>query len=667
MVCQNCGAEIANSQMKFCTVCGAKIEPVAVRRKTDAHDICSVWPEWELRSQIGKGPGSVVYQAVRKDDPAGSRAAVKVVSVPADPSDVAALMARGVDSSGAERFYSNVVNDYVNNVRQQQTFNGSKNSVRVDDCAVVKKAEGIGWDIYIRMELLTPFSAISFGQNISEAAVIKLGIDLCAALETYGRRQIVHGNIKPENIFIDSAGNYKLSDFGSALKRNGLPSPNALDYSAPEVAAGGQSDARADIYSVGLVLYQLLNAGRLPFEERQNRQNAVQQRLHAANLPAPCQASAQMAQLLARACANDPNGRFDFAVQLKDNLICVARGTYCAPVQTGTVRSGQGSGAAAAQTPAQKSKKMNVALIIVLSLAILASLTLVGFAIFMLSRNNSDVENQEQMQTIQETEPVRMPDCVGMHYAYATEYFDEFGYTVTFEYAFSDEYEEGYVIEQSVPEGIRLSAHDVIVLVVSKGRDISPEGYNQKLVVTAADGSSYATMTLYQWENGEWTSLFSCDATVGQRGIGSDYGEGKKKTPEGIFKLGIALSANSIPNSEWPFQRVTSDTCVVDDTDSGYYNTIQSIRSLPSGVHYDPIGNTLVKGYSNVCIYIEHNGNGLSTEGVETGKGSVITVCGRSSAIAPTLGCVDISSSNMNTLLSLLDYSKDPHIEIAVQ
>ena len=201
----------------------------------------------------------------------------------------------------------------------------------------------------------------------------------------------------------------------------------------------------------------------------------------------------------------------------------------------------------------------------------------------------------------------------------------------------------------------------------SNDQQNSPDGYHQKVVVTADRGESYGTLALYDWVNGSWVPVFSCDATVGKKGIGTDYGEGKGKSPQGVFKLGVALSAKSIPNSDWPYQKVTKDTCVVDDPDSPYYNTIQSIKGLPSGVSYDSIGRTLVKGYSSVCIYIEHNGNGFDSDHVEKGKGSVITICGKYAKLAPTAGCVDISASDMTALLGLLDYNKNPHIEITVQ
>ena len=268
---------------------------------------------------------------------------------------------------------------------------------------------------------------------------------------------------------------------------------------------------------------------------------------------------------------------------------------------------------------------------------------------------------------VETMEVVRMPNVVGIDYTAAVETLSSLGCTVTFEYEFSDTVEKNLVVTQSTAPDHEIPESRNITLWISQGPEGSPEGYDQKVVVTAGSGSSYGTLVFYEWEDGDWISKFSCDATVGKNGISSNYGEGKGRTPEGTYKLGIALSANSIPNSGWPFQQVSSNTCVVDDVNSVYYNTIQNKNNLPKGTSYDPIGNTIVKGYSTVCVYIEHNGNGIDSEGVVAGKGSVITLCGRSGSLKPTAGCVDISSSNMTTLLGMLDYSKNPHIEIYVQ
>ena len=77
------------------------------------------------------------------------------------------------------------------------------------------------------------------------------------------KRNIIHRDIKPENIFVNDFGDFKLGDFGIARKMEnvtgGLSQKGTFNYMAPEVAGNGRYDSRADIYSLGIVLYRLLN------------------------------------------------------------------------------------------------------------------------------------------------------------------------------------------------------------------------------------------------------------------------------------------------------------------------------------------------------------------------------------------------------------------------
>lgn len=338
------------------------------------------------------------------------------------------------------------------------------------------------------------------------------------------------------------------------------------------------------------------------------------------------------------------------------------------------------------QAPVKKKSKAIIPVIVIIAiLALLAGGFFVGKAIFngkedpVAAQDATDAAQQaetevatEPVETVPateappETEPpkILMPNCVGLTLEESVAAFEAIPCQLTFAEAYSSAVAANYIMEQNLPEGSELTAETVVVLTVSKGPDVAPEGYNQKVVVNAEAGSSYGTLTLYDWENGQWVAKLMCDATLGSNGISPEYGEGKKRTPEGTYKLGVALTANALSNPTWPAHIVTSDTCVVDDVNSPLYNTIQSIQSLGGSASYDPIGRTITQGTCNVCIYIEHNGNGYTSDNVVAGNGSVITICGRNPAIKPTFGCIDISAANMNNLLSMLSYEKNPHIEI---
>lgn len=363
-----------------------------------------IWPEWQIDEKpLGKGSYGVVYKAVRRDHNVESHAAIKVISIPSDPSEIDSLRSEGMDVNATRTYLQGIVNDFVSEIQLMESLKGVQNIVNVEDYKVVERTGELGWDIFIRMELLHSFSSYIGSRKLSEEEVIKLGCDICSALEICGQRNIIHRDIKPENIFINDFGHFKLGDFGIARKMEnvsgGLSQKGTFNYMAPEVATSNNYDARVDTYSLGIVLYRLLNGNRLPFLDTEQqlmnpneRKNAVDRRLRGERLPAPCDASPAMADLILRACAHDPNMRFSSATEMKQALIRAANGTYMAaagdPDRTTSVRRAP---AAPRQKPgrpvntfgAAPKKKNKMPVIIA---AGLAAVILVGAGIFAVSR-----------------------------------------------------------------------------------------------------------------------------------------------------------------------------------------------------------------------------------------------------------------------------------------
>ncbi|MBS6263574.1 MAG: protein kinase [Clostridium sp.] len=299
-----------------------------------------IWPEWQIEGEpIGRGSYGKVYKAVRRDHNVESCAAIKVISIPLDSSEVDSLRSEGLDMDATRTYLQGIVNDFVSEIQLMESLKGVQNIVSVEDYKVVEKTDKLGWDIYIRMELLIPFNTYLSGRKMTEAEVIKLGCDICTALEICSKRNIIHRDIKPENIFINDFGDFKLGDFGIARKMEnmtaGFSQKGTVNYMAPEVANSGEYDARVDIYSLGIVLYRLLNGNRLPFLENEqqlmnpnDRRNAVERRMRGEKLPRPCDASKVMAEVLLCACAYDPNKRFSSAAAMKKALMSVAGSPY---------------------------------------------------------------------------------------------------------------------------------------------------------------------------------------------------------------------------------------------------------------------------------------------------------------------------------------------------
>ena len=298
-----------------------------------------VWPEWEIEQQLGRGSYGVVYKAVRRDSNVVSHSAIKVISVPFDKAEIDSLRAEGLDDVATKSFFKNIVDDFVSEIQLMESLKGTQNIVTVEDYKVVEKTNDIGWEIYIRMELLTPFNFYARDRVFTEKEVIKIGIDMCSALEICSKRNVIHRDIKPENMFVNDFGYFKLGDFGIARKlenaTGGLSQKGTYNYMAPEVASSDKYDTRADIYSLGIVLYRLLNQNRLPFIQNEQqllspveRKNAVDRRLRGEPIPAPCNASPNMVNLILRACAFNPDLRFKTATEMKYALMAVENGNY---------------------------------------------------------------------------------------------------------------------------------------------------------------------------------------------------------------------------------------------------------------------------------------------------------------------------------------------------
>ena len=73
-----------------------------------------IWPEWKIEGKpLGKGSFGVVYKAIRRDHNVESYAAIKVISIPTDPSEVDSLRSEGLDMNATRTYFQGIVNDFV--------------------------------------------------------------------------------------------------------------------------------------------------------------------------------------------------------------------------------------------------------------------------------------------------------------------------------------------------------------------------------------------------------------------------------------------------------------------------------------------------------------------------------------------------------------------------
>ena len=233
--------------------------------------------------------------------------------------------------SQAEAYFHGIVEELMHEFSIMFKLKGTANVVSCEDLRVLEHPDGIGWDILIRMELLHPLLPYVYEHPMARRDIIRLGIDICKALELCQRYNIIHRDIKPENIFISDNRDYKLGDFGIArtIERtsSGLSKKGTYSYMAPEVYAGKEYGFSVDTYSLGLVLYRMLNKNRGPFLPQppeaitfSSREQALARRMSGEALPRPFYGEGRLGEIVLKACAFDPKDRYSSPQQLRQEL-----------------------------------------------------------------------------------------------------------------------------------------------------------------------------------------------------------------------------------------------------------------------------------------------------------------------------------------------------------
>ena len=187
---------------------------------------------------------------------------------------------------------------------------------------------GFGCDLYIRMDFYNSLRKRMHHERFSDAMIAKVGVDICSALEVCHKKGIIHRDIKPDNIFINANGDFLLGDFGISKMVDELNRAETrigtYEYAAPEVvyAKEGESyDETVDIYSLGLVLYELANNGKLPFcESVYAGSYEVGIRLRGKPVPKPSGCGKALGEVILKACAFDKEKRYQSASNMRKEL-----------------------------------------------------------------------------------------------------------------------------------------------------------------------------------------------------------------------------------------------------------------------------------------------------------------------------------------------------------
>ena len=301
-----------------------------------------MWPEWHVAGRLGGGAFGDVFQIYRDNHGIRVDSALKVIQVDSEETAVV-LPAKGQAGGETEAAsQSDIPDALLGEIQIMEALRGAPNIVAIEDFSF--KRDGSTCSLFVRMELLTSLQKVLPGRNgqstlSSIQEIIKLGRDVCRALVYCEKIDIIHRDIKPANLFVDRFGDYKVGDFGASRRMDTvhiaetMTGVGTISYMAPEIFRGRSYNNTVDIYSLGLVLYQLLNNGRMPFLPEgdsyttQDIDSANYRRLHGTPVPTLVGRSvggemidSRLDAVVRRACAMDPADRYQSAKEFYDAL-----------------------------------------------------------------------------------------------------------------------------------------------------------------------------------------------------------------------------------------------------------------------------------------------------------------------------------------------------------
>lgn len=294
---------------------------------------------WEAVGVIGRGSSGTVYRAKRVIGRNTEWAAVKHISMPANQDDLDMIRSElgTANEDTINSYLYESLQDMLGEYFQMKSLQGNTNIVACHDIQQIPKADGVGYDVFIWMELLNSLSNLIINGKMDRNETIRMGMDICHALSLLRSKGIVHRDIKPQNIFVNENGDYKLGDFGSARGIKGtstiLSMRGTYSYMAPEIMQGRPANYTSDIYSLGLVMYRLMNRNRHPFIEEGDISSAREieesnyRRLGGEALPMPVDADEELGHIILKACAFEPRNRWQTPEEMYNALAALGEET----------------------------------------------------------------------------------------------------------------------------------------------------------------------------------------------------------------------------------------------------------------------------------------------------------------------------------------------------
>ncbi|MDO5456454.1 MAG: protein kinase, partial [Eubacteriales bacterium] len=168
---------------------------IEYKQRMAERDLAQVWPQWRIVRLLGMGSFGEVYEIHREEYGRISKCALKIIrkeKMSGLPGDLYANLSRGGTSD-------EFINTVIREIDIMETLKGASNVVVIDDYTVVRNEESDA--VLIRMELLTNLGEYMTTRQVSMNDILRMGMDICTALDYCERQKIIHRDVKESNIF----------------------------------------------------------------------------------------------------------------------------------------------------------------------------------------------------------------------------------------------------------------------------------------------------------------------------------------------------------------------------------------------------------------------------------------------------------------------------------
>lgn len=290
-----------------------------------------LWGSWRVAELTSREGRCELYRVYREEWGRQYVSTVKLLSLAISQEDKGEERAIGAAPSAMPEYFKKLVGSVQDEIELMYRLRGNSNIVAYEDHVIYERMDLPGWDVLIRMEYLKTLTEFLGDGTMERNETARLGIDICRALEACEREGIIHRDIRDSNIFVTPKGEFKLGSFGMAKETTKatraftvLPSPL---YMAPELYKEQGYDSSVDTYSLGIVLYRLLNKGRLPFFSMSPdtitadaAERALVLRMSGETPSFPADSDAALGAIILKACSYEKKDRYKSPAEFRQKL-----------------------------------------------------------------------------------------------------------------------------------------------------------------------------------------------------------------------------------------------------------------------------------------------------------------------------------------------------------